>query len=182
MLKFVAFMALALTGAALAASEPAYSAGGMRGFAGGRTGIPFRFAPRPRFVHVPRLGFARAGFGKARTPFIAPLTPRPFATTIPLRPFARLARRHRWINQNGWNFPVTSTDWGYGFDAGYIGTPYDPAETIPVYGPAPAADPPPPMTARAAGASDENRDGCRAERVTVPSGATGERTITVVRC
>jgi len=185
MLKVVALTALALTGAALAASEPALSAGGARAI-GGRISVPFAFAhrARPGFVRVPRVGFARRAFGKPLTPFIAPLTPRPFATTTPLRPFAHLARRHRWINRNGWYWPVTSTDWGYGYDAGYVGMPYDPAEMIPVYGPAPAGDPPPaaPLAARAAGAIDENRDGCRAERVTVPSGAEGERTITVVRC
>jgi len=184
MLKLVALTALALTGACLAASGPAYSAGGMRGVAAGRIAIPFAFPHRahPGFVHAPRFGFARGAFGKARTPFIAPLTPRPFATTTRLRPFARLARRHHWVNRNGWYWPVTSTDWGYGYDPGYIGTPYDPAEAIPVYGPAPDADAPAPMTARAARSVDENRDGCRAERVTVPSGTEGERTITVVRC
>ena len=185
MLKLVALTTLALTGAVLAVSEPAFSAGGMRGMAGGRIGLPFAFT-RPThsgFARIPRVGFARGAFGKARTPFIAPLTPRPFATITPLRPFARLARRHHWVNRNGWYWPVTSTDWGYGYDTGYIGTPYDPAEAIPVYGPAPDADPPAAaLTARAARSVDENRDGCHAERVTVASGTEGERTITVVRC
>src|SRR5438105_1112747 len=111
MLKLVALTALALTGVTLAASEPALSAGGFRGAAGGRIMIPFA-RPHAGFVRVPRIGFARGAFGKARTPFIAPLTPRPFATVTPLRPFARLARRHHCISQNGWYFPVTSTDWG----------------------------------------------------------------------
>ena len=53
MLKLVALTTLALTGAVLAVSEPAFSAGGMRGMAGGRIGLPFAFTrPTPS-------GFAR---------------------------------------------------------------------------------------------------------------------------
>jgi hypothetical protein len=67
-------------------------------------------------------------------------------------------------------------DLGY---SGYIGMPYDPAEIVPVYGPAPAAEEPA-EPARAAAPRAEN-DACRSERVTVPSSG-GEREITVVRC
>ena len=63
--------------------------------------------------------------------------------------------------------------------------PYDPAEIIPVYGPAPAVVRRG-RTGRCAAralprARDENADACRSERVTVPA-ADGEREITVVRC
>jgi hypothetical protein len=145
-----------------------------------RTGL-LRASPRFEFAHSPSV----RAFARARARFGIPPSPHGFATTTPLRPFARLARRHHGIYRAGWDFPVT-----FGDDAdypGFIGAPYDPAEAIPVYGPAPAADPadpaPPraPMTTRVTNGPDENRDACRAERVTVPA-TEGERTITVVRC
>jgi hypothetical protein len=193
--RFVAFTVLALAGAALALPEPAFAAGGMRGMPGGgfRAPLIMRHSPRAvlptplraiaRPAFMPRLGhaFGPHGFGHARHGI--PPSPPGFATTTPERPFGRLARRHHGFYQSGWYFPTTiGDDGGYG----YIGTPYDPAAAIPVYGPAPAydepADPPArPATARVTNTEDGNRDSCRAERVTVPAG-DGEREIKVVRC
>ena len=144
---------------------------------------PPRAIARPAFT--PRLGhaFRPHGFGSVRHEI--PPSPHGYATTTPLRPFGRLARRHHGIYHQGWYFPTTIGD-----DIGYIGVPYDPGETIPVYGPAPIyddpADPParrrvPAAAARAIDAGDDNRDACRAEMVTVPA-RDGEREIRVVRC
>ena len=189
--RFVALTVLALTGAALALPEPAFAAGGIRGGGGFRGPPVMRHSPRAilraplraiaRPAFRPRLGhgFRPHDFGHAR--HAIPPSPHGFATTTPLRPFGRLARRHHGIYHSGWYFPTT-----IGGDFGYIGIPYDPAEAIPVYGPAPAydepADPPArPATARVTNTEDPNRDACRAESVTVPAG-DGERTIKVVRC
>ena len=120
--------------------------------------------------------------GKFRRTVIPP-SAHGYATTT-ARPFDRLVRRHHVIDQSGWVYPTTI---GGDYPYGYIGVPYDPIEAIPVYGPAPAyqeSDPPPrgaPAAARVTNPDDEGRDGCRVERVTVPSGS-GEREIKVVRC
>jgi hypothetical protein len=189
--KFVALTVLALTGAVVMASEPAFPAGGVRGLPGGRIAAPLMVHRNARtgflraFAHSPSV----RAFDRARARFGIPPSPHGFATTTPLRPLAHLTRRYHGIYRAGWNFPLTIGD--YADDPGFIGAPYDPAEAIPVYGPAPAADPadlvPPwaqpwaPVTSRITNATEENRDACRAERVTVPA-ADGERTITVVRC
>ena len=185
--RFVALTVLALTGAVVMASEPAFPAGGVRGLPGGRIAAPLMVHRNARAGLL--RAFARSpsvrAFERARARFGIPPSPHGFATTTPLRPFAHLTRRHHSIYRAGWDFPLTFGD--YADDPGFIGAPYDPAEAIPVYGPAPLADPadpvPPwaPMIARVTRATEENRDACRAERVTVPA-ADGERTITVVRC
>ena len=190
--KSVGLAVLALTGTGLLASEPAFPAGGARALPAARPMVPFmarphapagilRASPRFQFVHSPGV----RAIQQARAAFHIPPSPHGFATTTPLHPFAHLTRRTHRIYHSGWSFPVTfGGDVGY---PGYIGTPYDPAELIPVYGPSPAADqadpppPPAPATARVSNTSEENRDACRAERVTVPA-SEGERTITVVRC
>jgi hypothetical protein len=197
----IAFSFLALVGAALALSEPTFAAGGgIRGMPGGGFRAPM-FMPRsprgimpasPRAIarsaFTPRTGhglghaFRPHGFGPSR--HAIPPSPHGYATTTPQRPFSRLVRRHHGIYHQGWYFPTTIGD-----DFGYIGTPYDPSEAIPVYGPAPSyddpADPPPPRrapaSARVTNPDDENRDACRAETVTVPA-RDGERAIKVVRC
>jgi len=197
--RMVALTVLALTGAALVLPEPSFArGGGIRGMPGGGFRAPM-FMPRgPRAVlpaspraiarpaFMPRLGHASRshGFGSVHRAIIPP-SPHGYATTTPERPFGRLARRHHGIYHQGWYFPTTIGD-----DIGYIGVPYDPGETIPVYGPAPIyddpADPParrrvPAAAARAIDAGDDNRDACRAEIVTVPA-RDGEREIKVVRC
>ena len=192
--KSVALALLALTGAAVLAADPGFSAGGMRALPAARPMAPV-MRPRARagILHPsPRFQFGHSPavrtFHQARARFHIPPSATGYATTTPLRPFAHLTRRSHRIYHSGWYFPVTvGGDVGY---PGYIGTPYDPAEVIPVYAPAPAADqadPPPPApaavpaTARVSNASEETRDACRTERVTVPA-SEGERTITVVRC
>jgi hypothetical protein len=194
--KAVALAVLAVTGAALLASEPAFPAGGVRALPAARRIAPPMVRPHARAGILrasPRFQFAHSSgvraIRHARAQFRIPPSPQGFAVTTPLRPFAQLTRRSHRIYRSGWYFPFTyGGDLGY---SGYIGVPYDPAETIPVYGPAPAfddVDPPPPppaaaapATARVSNTSDENRDACRSERVTVPA-SEGERTITVVRC
>ena len=203
--KFAAFALLAATGTVLVASEPAVSAGGARFAPAPRIALPpiarhpgfFRpslrseFAhsgparafrnPRP-LVHIPPSARGYATTTPAR-PYATTGSHRPFATTTLERPFAHLTRRHHRIYHSGWSFPVTFG--GDAYPGYYIGTPYDPAEAFPVYGPAPADDPvdPPPARApamsRAAGAAQG--EACRSEQVSVPS-SEGERTITVVRC
>jgi hypothetical protein len=195
--RFVALTVLALTGAALALPVPATAAGGIRAMPGGGFRAPLivrrsprailpaspRAIARPAFTHRTGHAFRPHGFGSVR--HAIPPSPHGYATTNSLRPFGRLVRRHHGVYHQGWYFPTTiGDDGGYG----YIGTPYDPAEAIPVYGPAPLydepADPPrrgAPATARVTSPDDENRDACRAERVTVPAG-DGVREIKVVRC
>lgn len=194
--RIVAFAVCALTGAA-ALCEPAFAAGAIRGGAPGggfRAPLivphvrgPLPGAPRaiakPAFS--PRLGHglrAPHGFRPSARHAIPP-SPHGYATTNSLRPFGRLTRRHHGAYHQGWYFPTTIGD-----DTGYIGTPYDPAEAIPVYGPAPIYDEPadPPAarrtpTARVTSPDDENRDACRTETVTVPA-QDGERQIRLVRC
>jgi len=103
---------------------------------------------------------------------------------------ARFVRRHHRGTINGYVFPFT-TD-GYD-EAPYLGTPYDPAEAIPVYAPpqvysvpAEDQDAAPPtrrLVPRQSSLRDETQDACRSERVTVPeTSGGGEREILVVRC
>lgn len=182
-------------------TEPTFAAGGgFRAMPGGGFRAPLIIPHGPRGIlpaspraiarpaFAPRIGHGRGhgfrphGFGSAR--HAIPPSPHGFATTTPLRPFSRLVRRHHRIFHQGWYFPAI-----IGGDVGYIGVPYDPSEAIPVYAPAPIyedpADPPAPRrapaSARVTNPDDENRDACRAERVTVPA-KDGEREIKVVRC
>ncbi len=192
--RIVALTVLALTGAAVACASPAAAAGGVRAMPGGGFRAPLilprAVLPAPprataRPAYTPRLGhaFRPHGVSPARHALIPP-SPHGYATTNSLRPFGRLARRHHGAYHQGWYFPTTIDE-----GAGYIGTPYDPSEAIPVYGPAPLydepADPPvprmAPAAARALNVEDDNRDACRAETVTVPA-QDGERAIRVVRC
>ena len=197
--RFVAFVAFALIGAASALPVTAVAAGGMRaGPAGGFRG-PLFTSHRPRAIfHAPtRARLQPAYASQPIRPFrphavragAVPPSPHDHATTSPLRPFARLERRHHRIHHSGWIFPAAT--YGHG-GAGYIGTAYDPAETIPVYAPLPenAVEPalPPDMWPGAAAAAVRSaneigdRDNvCRAEHVTVPA-RNGQREITVVRC
>ena len=198
----VVLMFFALAGVAFGwLTEPTFAAGGgFRATPGGGFRAPMSMPRSPRGIlpaspraiarpaFAPRIGhglghgFRPHSFGSAR--HAIPPSPHGFATTTPLHPFGRLARRHHRIYHQGWYFPTTIGD-----DIGYIGVPYDPAEAIPVYGPAPIYDQPvdppaprrAPATARVANPDDENQDACRAERVTVPS-KDGEREIKVVRC
>ncbi|MEA2870702.1 MAG: hypothetical protein QOH67_678 [Hyphomicrobiales bacterium] len=177
---FVAFAVLALTGM-LALPDPSFAApGGFRGGGG------FRAAP----VMIPR----HARPGMARHPraivrpdaahFGAPLAPRfapGLARTSVRQPFGRLERRHHHRYVWPYVYPSTTDDNGYG----YFGTPYDPAEGIPVYAPPSITDldapPLPALPPRLSGTREEDGEACRSEHVTVPA-AEGEREITLVRC
>jgi hypothetical protein len=101
---------------------------------------------------------------------------------------ARFVRHHHRGIINGYVFPFTTDG-----EAPYLGTPYDPAEAIPVYAPpqvysvpAEDQDAAPPMrrlVPRQSSLRDETQDACRSERVTVPeTSGEGEREILVVRC
>lgn len=193
--RFAAFFALALAGAALTLPEAA-EARAIRAGGGFRAPVFMHRTPRAVFGARPR--FFRGQTAYASQPIrpfrpvnVPPGTilpsPHGYATTSPLRPFANLQRRHHRIHHSGWSFPSTI---GGGDEPGYIGTPYDPAEAIPVYGPAPASGVEPAETApranpaaavRSASESEDPNNACRAEKVTVPS-RDGEREITVVRC
>lgn len=201
--NFVACAVLAAAGLLVSAPESAVA--GARGGAmpafrpammhAGRPQFFFRGAHRTvaagAFGHHPASSPRAYGTIKPTTPYGTVLASRPYATvggpvprfgriTLP-HPRSHLTRLHHRAYYAGWSFPVT-----VGGDVDYIGTPYDPAERIPVYGPSvEIADPPapdaPPVLPRQAGGREDNADACRAERVTVPA-AEGERQITVVRC
>ena len=178
---FVAFGLLALAGM-LILPEPVEAAGGIRGGARVHFRAPLMLKAHPR----PRAGILRAGRtivlpGAVALPLPAKpkLHPGPVRTTL-AAPRSRLHRKHHHRHFTGWIHPVT-----VGEDSSYIGVPYGPVESIPVYAPQPAEEaedsPPPRMAPRLTNVPAENQDACRSERVTVPS-AEGEREITVVRC
>lgn len=182
--NFVACALLALVGM-LALPEPSFAAPG--GFRGGfRGGVGFR-APAivPRHARAGMARHPRAIVRPDAAQFSPPLAPRfasGLARTTVRAPFARLERRHH--HQYVWPYVYPSTadgDTGYG----YIGTPYGPAEGIPVYAPPLIADldapPPPALAPRISSTREENGEACRSERVSVPA-VEGEREITVVRC
>jgi hypothetical protein len=114
---------------------------------------------------------------------------RPVVTRVG-QPFAHLARHHHGQHRRsfdgygGYVYPYTTWDNG-NYAGSYVGIPYDPGASIPVYSPAPAIDPtldaPSPPPVPRVGMRDTGDEACRAERVTVP-GDKGDREITVVRC
>jgi hypothetical protein len=175
--KIVALTALALTGALLVVPGPSSARGG--GMRGGVHGMRApAFLPRPPRTHLPgpRLHAQPVHF---RHPVLAQTLPLLARTTV-RAPFARLTRRSHGAYIYGSTYPISGDD-----EAAYYGTPYDPAATIPVYGPAPLIQdidpPPPPRVPRLSSVRDENGEACRSERVIVPA-AEGEREIAVVRC
>jgi hypothetical protein len=114
----VALTVLALTGAALVLPEPTFArGGGMRGMPGGGFRAPLIMQRSPRAIlpaspraiarpaFTPRLGhaFRPHGFGSVR--HAIPPSPHGYATTTPLRPFGRLARRHHGIYHQGLVLP-----------------------------------------------------------------------------
>lgn len=175
--KIVALAALAFTGAVLVVPPSfARGGGGIRGGFHGGLRAPF-------IARNVRTNFFRPAIRtnavQIRLPAAPRLGPRLARTTI-WAPFGHLGRRHHGAYIYGSGYPITTGD-----QSAYIGTPYDPGEAIPVYGPAPAAgeaDPPAPRPMpRLSNTRDDNQEACRSERVTVPA-AEGEREITVVRC
>jgi len=180
----VAFALLALAGM-LAVPDPSFAApggfrGGFRGGAGFRAPVMIPRHARPGMVRHPRAIF-RPGAAQFRPP-LAPRFASGLARTTVRAPFARLERRHH--HRYVWPYIYPSTadgDTGYG----YIGTPYGPAEGIPVYAPPSITDvdapAPPALPPRLSSTREENGEACRSERVTVAA-TEGEREITVVRC
>jgi hypothetical protein len=177
--RFAALTILAIAGA-LVIPEPSSAAfGGAR--AGGMRAGGFRAQITPR----PPARLFPAVRGTSMPRFASPVSRPVFQTSrVHIRPVAtsssnyRIRLSHR-AYFGGWAFPFTT-----GEDASYIGTPYDPAETIPVYAPYPPEERAAPLARpRVTNAADDNanQDACRSEKVTVPA-SEGEREITVVRC
>jgi hypothetical protein len=191
----VALAILALAGTALVLPEASARSFGMS--AGARVGgVRAPFAAQR---HMP-LGLHRApsAYGAIlQRPFVVPGA-RPAARFVAhglgrniapdLR--SRFVRRHHRGIINGYIYPFTTDG---DDEASYLGTPYDPAEAIPVYAPpqvysvpAEGQDAAPPtrrLVPRQSSLRDETQDACRSERVTVPeTSGNGEREILVVRC
>ena len=195
--RYVALTILALAGTALVLPEASARSFGLPG--GARAGgfrTPFAARQLTRNGPSHRLPGARGVI--LQRPFIGPGS-RPAAhfaalglgRNIAPDLRARFVRRHHRGSIGGYVFPFTSD--GYG-DALYLGTPYDPAEAIPVYAPPlvysvpaeeddKAAPPSRRLVPRQSSLRDENQEACRSERVTVPeTSGEGEREILVVRC
>ena len=179
---FVSYAVLALAGM-LAQPDPSFAGpggirGGFRGEMGFRAPIMIPRHARAGMIRTPRAIFRRAAVRPPLAPYFAP----GLARTTVRAPFVRLERRHHHAYVSAYIYPST-TDGETGY--GYIGTPYGPAEGIPVYAPPSITDvdapPPPALPPRLSSTREENGEACRSERVTVPA-AEGEREITVVRC
>jgi hypothetical protein len=195
MLKKIGVLAaLTLSGAALFVPDATFARGSMGGGFGGFRGGGFR---APAVIHrapfMTRTGPAALGRnGRAFRPLSSTLPP-PVAKPLPVathvgKPFAHFARRDHGRNRrsvDGFIYPYTTWDDGYS-SGSYVGIPYDPGASIPVYAPAPmiapVTDPLPPLAPRLSGVRYDNQEACRAERVTVPGSSGGDREITVVRC
>ena len=191
--QFVALAALGLAGAVML-PDPSLAGGGMRAYphaypAGGFRGpLIVNRTPRAllRAAHRPHahgarafgsVGFGHRGFGLHGVGPRTHTVGHEFGRRTPAHSRAHLARRHLRIDHSGSIFPVTIGD-----EVGFIGTPYDPSEAILVYAPQPDTEIfAVPLAPRLSGAREENRDGCRSERVTVPA-SEGEREILIVRC
>jgi hypothetical protein len=190
--RCVALMILALAGTAIVLPEASARPGGISG--GGRMGgfrAPFaahramRAAPLHRAPGAHGATLQRGFVGPRSRPaghFAAHGIGRNIAPDLR----SRFVRRHHRGFIAGYGFPFTSE--GYGDAPYYLGTPYDPSEAIPVYGPPSVDDqdvapPSRRLVPRQSGLREENQDACRSERVTVPeSNGNGEREINVVRC
>jgi hypothetical protein len=193
---FVALTILALAGTAFVLPEASARSFGFSG--GARVGgfrAPFAAQRNSRVGPSHRVPGAYAAI--LQRPFIGPasrpatrLAAHGLGRSIAPELRSRFVRRHHRGSIAGYVYPFT-TD-GYG-DAPYLGTPYDPAEAIPVYAPpsvysVPAEDddaapPSRRLVPRQSNLREENQDACRSERVTVPeTSGEGEREILVVRC
>jgi hypothetical protein len=194
--RCVALTILILAGTALVLPEASARSFGFSGGArGGGFRAPFAAQRNTRVGPSHRVPGAYAAI--LQRPFVGPAS-RPAAhfaahglgRNIAPDLRSRFVRRHHRGSIAGYVYPFT-TD-GYG-DAPYLGTPYDPAEAIPVYAPPSvysvpdedqdAAPPSRRLVPRQTGLREENQDACRSERVTVPeTSGEGEREIVVVRC
>jgi hypothetical protein len=193
---FVALTVLALAGTALVLPEASARSFGVS--AGARVGgfrAPFAAQRNTRVGPSRRIPGAYAAI--LQRPFVRPAS-RPAARfaahglgrDIAPNLRSRFVRRLHRGSIGGNVYPFTTDDYG---DAPYLGTPYDPAEAIPVYAPPSiyavpgddddAAPPSRRLVPRQSNLRDENQDACRSERVTVPeTSGEGEREILVVRC
>jgi hypothetical protein len=181
--KFACFAVLAIAGAALVVPNPTFArSGGIGGFRGGMVRAPFALHRAPFMIRTGRPALVRPHAPSALPPTVARHFP--IGTHVGT-PFSHLVQRHHHGHhrrfETGWIYPFTTWD-----DGSYIGVPYDPGTSIPVYGPGPIIDsmidPPPQWPApRLSGIRYEGGEACHAERVTVPA-SEGEREITVVRC
>ena len=204
---FIALTVLALAGTSLilpsASAGPSGIPGGARtgGFRAmvihpnARAGL-LRPTPRPYGTfarHTPAYGTIppRASFAPPGSLTGTRFVSQGLGRDIGAEARSRVVRRHYRGVIAGTVYPFTLDGYGY---APYLGTPYDPAEAIPVYGPSPVYAVPaddeagaqsqrPSAAPRLSSAGDETPDACRSERVTVPeSKGEGEREILVVRC
>ena len=194
---FVALTILALAGTALVLPEASARSFGMSG--GARLGgVRAPFAAQHHMRVAPSHRVRGAYAATLQRPFVGPGSPsvalglgrNSVALGHDIAPDlrARFVRRHHRGTINGYVFPFTTDG-----EAPYLGTPYDPAEAIPVYAPpqvysvpAEDQDAAPPsrrLVPRQSSLRDETQDACRSERVTVPeTSGEGEREILVVRC
>jgi hypothetical protein len=184
MLRHVVAAAVLAIGTVVLMPEPSDAGvGGIRGGGGFRAPVMMHRHPGAGMLrHGPR-AFRPHGVTQLRLPAAPRRLTETLARTTVRAPFARLERRHHHRFVGAYVYPSTT----YGDDS-YIGIPYDPIGSIPVYAPpsiTELADPPSPPDARLSGSvigpRELNGEACRAERVTVPA-AEGERAITVVRC
>ena len=146
MQKFVVLAVATLAGASLFVPDVTFARGGTGGGIGGFRAGGFRTSAAihraPFMVRTGRSARGHNGFGRVAHPSGA--VPHPVARHLPVhtdvrRPFAHFVRRdqrhhHRFVS--GWLYPFTTWD-----DGSYIGVPYDPGASIPVYAPAPLIDP-----------------------------------------
>ena len=193
---FVALAILALAATALVLPEASARSFGFSGGGARVGGARAPFAAQRHMQIGPSHRAPGANAAILQRPFVGPGS-RPATRSVALglgRNIApdlraRFVRRHHRGSIAGYVYPFTSESYG---DAPYLGTPYDPAEAIPVYAPpsvyAPAEDPDATrpsrrLVPRQSNLRDENQDACRSERVTVPeTSGEGEREILVVRC
>jgi len=190
--RVIALTVLALAGSAFVLPEASARPAGIPG--GARVGgfrAPFA-APRISHIGSSRL---HAYGAILQRPFVRPAWHTPahavahgIGRNIGADLRSRHVRHHRQGNVAGYVYPFTFEDYGA---TPYLGTPYDPAEAIPVYAPAysvPAEEDEAalrsrPSAPRLTGTRAEGQDACRSERVTVPeSSGNGEREILVIRC
>src|ERR1700752_3678174 len=189
MRKFAGLAVLALAGAALIAPDASFArgiggggigGGGFGGFRGGGFRGATAIHRAPFMVRTGRAALGRnaSAFRSTRPPPVArplPVHPqtRPIARHVG-KPFAHLMQPHHGHPRrdlSGFVYPFTTWDDG-NYTGSYVGVPYAPGAAIPVYAPAPLADPAldaaPPRPVPRIGMRDTGGEACRAERRSRP--------------